>query len=116
MTSPSKMTQVKTAVSCLVFLGVFLGLLGLSVQEYKCMPYEPPDECKLSRYEVHIHDVTQKEKRIIGIAEGACVYAIGHGKSRRFVMTDAQFTSANRTDFMDSVEFPAAQSLACEVR
>ena len=110
------MTQLKTAFICSALLAGFVGLLGLAAQEYKCLPYEPKTECDLSRYEVRIHDVTERSRKLIGMAEGACVYSIGQGKSKRYVMHDAEFTAANRTDYFDKVEFPAAQSLVCEVR
>lgn len=110
------MTQLKTAFLGLVVLSAIICLLGLAAQPYKCLPYEPKAECELSRYEVHIHDVTERGKKTIGMAEGYCVYSIGHGKSKRYVMEEAHFHSENRTDYFDRVEFPAAQSFVCEVK
>lgn len=110
------MTQLKTAFISLALIGGVLGLLGLAAQPYKCLPYEPKSECDLSRYEVRIHDVTERSRKLIGVAEGACVYSIGQGRAKRYVMHDAEFTAANRTDYLEKVEFPAAQATVCEVK
>lgn len=110
------MTQLKTAFICLALLGGFVGLLGLAAQQYKCLPYEPKTECDLSRFEIRIHDVTERGKKTIAMAEGYCVYSIGQGKSKRYVMEEAHFHAANRTDYFDRVEFPATQSTVCEVK
>lgn len=110
------MAQIKTSFICSALLAGFVGLLGLAAQPYKCLPYEPKSECELSRYEVHLHDITERGKKTIGMAEGYCVYSIGQGKSKRYVMEEAHFHAANRTDYFDRVEFPATQSTVCEVK
>ena len=112
----SNMTQIKTAFICLSLLAGFVSLLNVAAQPYKCIPYEPKAECELSRYEVHLHDMTGRGKKTIGMAEGYCIYAIGKGKSKRYIMEEAHFHTANRTDYFDRVEFPAEQSLVCEVK
>lgn len=108
--------QLKTAALGIAILAAILTAYQLAANDYKCLPYTPKDECELSRYEVRIHDVTERSKRLIGMAEGACVYTIGHGKAKRIVMHDAEFTAANRTDYFEKVEFPATQTTICEVR
>lgn len=110
------MAHLKTTLSGLAGIGIFCGILALGAQTYKCLPYEPKSECDLSRYEIRIHDVTERGKKLIGMAEGACVYSIGQGKSKRIVMHDAEFHAANRTDYFDKIEFPATQTTICEVR
>lgn len=110
------MTQIKTAFGCIVCLALFGAILAVAVEPYKCVPYTPKYECDLSRYEVRLHDITEPGRRLIGLAEGACVYVVGHGKARRLVMHDASFHAANREDFFDRVEFPAAQATVCEIK
>jgi hypothetical protein len=110
------MDALKDTFIALSFLVLFAGGLSLLSTEYKCQPVEVKDTCRLSRYEVKIHDITMHEKRLIGLAEGPCVYVVGEGRNRRLVMTDARFTAKGRTEVFDKVEFPAAQSLVCEVR
>jgi hypothetical protein len=108
--------MTKDTLAALLFFGAFAVLLYALTSEYKCSPVEVKETCRLSRYEVRIYDTTAREKRLVGVAEGACVFVAGEGRYRRYVMTDASFTAQNRTDFFDRVEFPAAQSLVCEVR
>jgi hypothetical protein len=108
--------MINTTITTLGALSVYLGILYVASTPYKCHPVKPQAECKLSKYEVRIHDITNPEKHIIGMAEGACVFAIGEGQSKRIVMTDAEFHAKGRTDYFDRVEFPAEQSLVCEVK
>jgi len=110
------LTHIKITLASFVAIAAFCGILYVSIVDYKCLPHIPKNECRLSRYEVRVYDSTTREKRIIGVAEGACVFTIGDGKNMRYVMTDAEFTASNRTDYFDRVEFPAGQSLVCEVR
>lgn len=108
--------MINTTAAALFGLSVYAVMLYIAQTPYKCKPYEPQPECVLSKYEVRIHDITQKEKHVIAMAEGACVFTIGEGRSKRIVMTDAEFHSLGRSEYMDRVELPAAQSQVCEVR
>ena len=110
------MDHIKTTAASVSAISVVLMLYNLAAVEYKCQPYEPKESCDLGRYEVRIHDITERGKRLIGVADGACVYFIGKENARRYVMEDATFTAANRTDFMDRIEFPVRQSQVCQVR
>lgn len=108
--------MIQSTVTILLAFSLYLGMLYVSTNPYKCHPVKPQSECRLSKYEVRIHDITNPEKHIIGLAEGACVFTVGEGQSKRYVMTDAEFHAKGRTDYFDRVEFPAAQSLVCEVK
>jgi len=108
--------DMKESILTIALFGLVLGAYSMAAQPYTCQPYQPKSECELSRYEIHVHDVTMRSKKIIAVAETACVYSIGEGKSKRYVATDAEFTAANRTDYFEKVEFPAAQSLVCRVQ
>jgi hypothetical protein len=96
------------------------GLIAISVKESmkvkRCEPVKVGASCRLSRYEVRVHDVTERSFPTIGLAEGACVYKIGTGIAERYVMPEATFSAANRTDYFDKgVEIPVAQAEVCEV-
>ena len=106
---------MKESILAMMLLGLVLGAYSMAATPYTCKPYTPKPECDLSRYEVRIYGIDGRNKRIIGMAETACVYTIGHGKSMRYVVTDAEFTAANRTDYFEKAEFPAQQSLVCRV-
>lgn len=106
---------MKESIAFLILIGLVLGAYSMAATPYTCQPYKPKTECDLSRYEVRIHDITTRGKRLIGIAETSCVYTVGDGKSKRIVVTDAEFTAANRTDYFEKAEFPFAQSLVCRV-
>lgn len=107
----------QTTIIGLLALAAFAGLLMASVVQYACQPYTPQEECKLGRYEIRVHDITQRGAPTIGVAEGDCVYSVGSGKNKRYAMREATFTAANRTDYFErGVEIPAAQSTVCEVK
>lgn len=108
--------MLNTTLTTLTALSIYLGVLYFAATPYKCHPVQPKEDCKLSRYEVRVHDITHREKNIIAVAEGACVFTVGDGRDKRIVMTDAEFHAKGRTDYFDRVEFPAAQSIVCEVR
>jgi hypothetical protein len=108
--------MINTATAALFGLSAYAGLLYIAQTPYKCKPYEPQPECVLSKYEVRIFDITTPEKHMIAMAEGACVFTVGEGRAKRIVMTDAEFHSLARSEYMDRVELPAAQSLVCEVK
>lgn len=110
------MDHIKTTIGSLAALAFVLFMYSLAATEYTCQPYEPREDCDLGRFEVRIHDITERGKRLIAVAQGACVYTMGHGKSKRYVMEDVEFTAANRTDYMDRIEFPVRQSVVCQVR
>ena len=103
-----------------VFLGLLIsGLMVISAREAMhvedCRPYLPTEKCALARYEIRLHDLTDKGQ-IIGVAEGSCVTRIGSGKHMRYAMPDATFTAMNRTDVFDNgVEIPVTQSQVCKV-
>lgn len=67
------LTHIKITLASFVAIAAFCGILYGSIVDYKCVPYIPQRECKLSRYEIRVHDTTEREKRMIGVAEGACV-------------------------------------------
>lgn len=102
------------------FLGLSIG--GLSIiysrdvmHEEACRPYEPTERCALAKYEITVHDLTDRGQ-VIGVAEGSCVTKICTGKSKRYAMPEATFTAMNRTDiFENGIEVPAAQSHVCRV-
>jgi hypothetical protein len=109
--------MLNTTITTLGALSVYLGILYVASTPYKCKPYEPKADCPLSRFEVRVFDITKRDKHVIGVAEGNCVYAVGEGQSRRYVMPEAMFSSAGRTEYFDKgAEFPAIQSLVCEVK
>lgn len=105
-----------------LFAGIFTsGLCSLvaveSMHVDKCVKIIPGRVCKLSAYELRIHDITEPGSPIIGVAEGSCVYVIGEGKFKRYAMAEAMFTAANRTDYMShGIEVPASQSVVCEIK
>lgn len=109
--------MIGTTIASLFALGGICSLLFLAVTDYACQPYTPQEECKLGKYEIRIYAIDVKGSPIMGIAEGACVYSIGTGKTKRYAMREATFTAANRTEYFDrGVEIPAVQATVCEIR
>lgn len=109
--------MINTTIITLLALSAYLLTLSLASTPYRCKPYEPKAECPLSRFEVRVYDITHRDKRVIGVAEGNCVYVTGEGRSKRYVMPEATFSSAGRTEYFErGAEFPAIQSLVCEIK
>lgn len=108
---------VKSIFEVGLILAFFSAFMYVGVTDYACKPYEPRDECALGRYEIRVHALDTRERRTIAVVEGECVYAIGQGKSRRFVMPEATFTALDKTDFFEKgVEIPEIQATVCEVK
>lgn len=111
------MTQIKTAFGCIVCLALFGAILAVAVEPYKCLPYVPKyGDCDLSRYQVNLHDITEPGRKIIATIEGLCIVVAGNGSSKRYIMHDVIFNSANREDIFDKIEVPASQATVCEVK
>lgn len=105
-----------------VFVGIFSsGMISLFASEAmhvdKCVRIIPKATCKLSQYEIRIHNITEKGSPIIAIAQGDCVYSIGDGEYKRYAMREGTFTAKGFTDYFDrGIEIPAAQSIVCEIK
>lgn len=66
--------RLHPALLLIFVIGAYNGLLELSTEAYRCVPYQPHQECELGRYRSTVRSLLGTERAIVTVVESECVF------------------------------------------